>query len=144
MSTSNRGKYAETKFKTLVGRHYGSLANFCFTKLPDTYAGFKSAALADFLVMYAGVASLVEIKEVKHSFRLPKNNFSPDQIARQTMWAAAGANCWVLVYHSEDKLCRAVPITEFSPLPDGVGSWDLRAYATVDWETAIKTILEAK
>ena len=138
MSTANRGKYAEGQVKKWLGKINSS--DFAYQKLPDTYAGFKSAALADFLLLHAGRVCLLEIKEVDHDFRLPKGNFSLDQIARQKLWALAGAKSKVLVYHSTTKRYRLVDISWFNPLPAGTGSWDLREFEQYSLDEAMRKL----
>lgn len=124
---ANRGKYAEGQIKKVLAR-YALRADTAFQKLADTYSGHRSPALADFIICHQGQMFLLEIKEVEHEFRLPKGNFSLDQIARQKLWQLAGATSMVAIYFKPLKQWRLLPINFFGALPVGVGSWDFREY----------------
>jgi len=122
VATANRGKVAEG----LVRKHLASInrQDFAWSRLPDAHAGSFQPALADFLLLNAGQMILLEVKETLHTFRLSRYNFKQEQIARMRLWAAAGANAFVLVYHSTPKTWRLLPV-EFFLNSEG-GSWDLR------------------
>ena len=140
MSTiGTRGKTAEA----LVKKKLASLesARQAHARWPDARAGSFAVALADFLIMRDGRMTLLEVKEVAHDFRLSHTNLGLDQIARMRMWASAGAQADVLVYHSTTKLWRTAEIHWFHEnyrKVDGdgkkVGSWDLRSleHVTLD------------
>ena len=140
MSTiGTRGKTAEA----LVKKKLASLesARQAHARWPDARAGSFAVALADFLIMRDGRMTLLEVKEVAHDFRLSHTNLGLDQIARMRMWASAGAQADVLVYHSTTKLWRTAEIHWFHEnyrTVDGdgkkVGSWDLRSleHVTLD------------
>lgn len=140
MSTvGTRGKYAETQVKKkLASLESVRQASY---RVPDARAGSFAVALADFLIMRDGRMTLLEVKEVAHDFRLNHTNLGLDQIARLRMWASAGAQGHVLVYHSTAKLWRVADIHWFYENyrkvdDDGkkVGSWDLRSleHVTLD------------
>lgn len=124
MGYADRGKVAEGKVRA-------RLAEICvrqdqaWDRLPDMRAGSKSAAICDFMYICKGVFWLIEVKQTKHPHRLPHGNFDPAQIARMRMWASAGAETLVIIYHSELDAWRAAPIRFFFENRDG-GSWDLR------------------
>lgn len=124
---SNRGKYAEGQIKKVLAK-YAERADFAYQKFADTYAGFRSAAICDFMILSQGQLTMLEVKEVNHEFRLPKGNISEDQIARIKVWQLAGANAYVAIYFKPLKSWRLVPITFFNALPAGVGSWVLTEY----------------
>lgn len=138
-TTANRGKTAET----LVKKKLASLesARQAYARWPDARSGSFAVALADFLIMRDGRMTLLEVKEVAHDFRLSHTNLGLDQIARMRMWASAGAQSDVLVYHSTTRLWRTASIQWFHENyrkvdDDGkkVGSWDLRSleHVTLD------------
>ena len=140
MSTvGTRGKYAETQVKKkLASLESARQSSY---RVPDARSGSFAVALADFLIMRDGRMTLLEVKEVAHDFRLSHTNLGLDQIARMRMWASAGAQADVLVYHSTTKLWRTAEIHWFHEnyrKVDGdgkkVGSWDLRSleHVTLD------------
>ena len=129
MVAANRGKYAEGEVKKFLKKM--EAANCAHHRFPDAHSGSMVTAPADFMFMQAGVFRLLEVKEVQHDFRLPYDNFSPDQVARMRMWQAAGAHVWVLVYHKNLKAWRLIPAEWFLNRPrlsasgKPVGSWVL-------------------
>lgn len=140
MSTAaNRGKYAEAQVKKKLASLES--ARQAHARWPDARAGSFAVALADFLIMRDRRMTLLEVKEVAHDFRMSHTNLGLDQIARMRMWASAGAQADVLVYHSTTKLWRTAEIHWFHEnyrKVDGdgkkVGSWDLRSleHVTLD------------
>ena len=140
MSTvGTRGKYAEAQVKKkLASLESVRQASY---RVPDARAGSFAVALADFLIMRDRRMTLLEVKEVAHDFRLNHTNLGLDQISRMRMWASAGAQADVLVYHTTTKLWRVADIHWFYENyrkvdDDGkkVGSWDLRSleHVTLD------------
>lgn len=119
---ANRGKYAEGQFRKVCKECEGK-ANFAFHRFPDAHSGSMVTAPADFQTLYAGRMRLIEVKETKETNRLPYNNFASDQVARMRMWALAGAESWVLVYHTETKLYRLFAAEQFLERQEGSGSW---------------------
>lgn len=81
---------------------------------------------------------LIEVKEVKHSFRLPHKNYGPDSVARMHKRVLAGSEPIVLIFHTEEKLWRHVPFEVF--LTRTGGSWDLRPYPTFDYKHTLDHI----
>jgi penicillin-binding protein-related factor A (putative recombinase) len=137
-STSNRGKVAERLVKTyLKGREESS--KLAYHKFADAYSGFKSPAPCDFMVMSNGKMFVIEVKETKHDFRLPKANLKPEQIARMRLWEKAGARAYVLVYHSQTKLWRLADVEWFLGLSSG--SWDLSILQTYNLKTLMDSLL---
>ena len=140
MSTAaNRGKYAEAQVKKKLASLES--ARQAHARWPDARAGSFAVALADFLIMRDRRMTLLEVKEVAHDFRLNHTNLGLDQIARLRMWASAGAQADVLVYHSTTKLWRTASIQWFfenyrktDENGKAVGSWDLRSleHVTLD------------
>ena len=111
VAAANRGKYAEGEVKKFLKKL--EAANCAHHRFPDVHSGSMVTAPADFMFMQAGIFRLLEVKEVQHDFRLPYDNFSPDQVARMRMWQAAGAHAWVLVYHKNLKAWRLIPAEWF-------------------------------
>ena len=135
VAAANRGKYAEGEVKKFLKKM--EAANCAHHRFPDAHSGSMVTAPADFMFMQAGIFRLLEVKEVQHDFRLPYDNFSPDQVARMRMWQAAGAHAWVLVYHKNLKAWRLIPAEWFLNRPKlsasgkSVGSWVLDEFPLV-------------
>ena len=125
-SPSKRGKVAEA----LVSKELKLLAtrlDFDFERITDAYSsrgGATTARPGDFLAFQAGKAVVIEVKEVAHEYRLPRQNFPLDQRARLRKRHLAGCSILVLVYSSVSKLWRILPIAEFGV--ETTGSWDMR------------------
>lgn len=143
---SGRGLKAEA----LVKKKLVSLeaADFSHARWPDARAGSFAVALADFLIMHKGKMTLLEVKEVAHSFRLPHTNLGTDQIGRMRAWKSAGAQGHVLVYSSIDKTWRAADIswfhlhyTKVSETGKAVGSWDMREVPLITLEDYFKSFI---
>lgn len=137
---ADRGKYAESQVKTLLKKL--EAANCTHHRFPDKRAGSFVTAPADFLLLQEGKLRLLEVKEVQHQTRLPYKNLEQGQLARMLMWQAAGASCWVLVYHTPIKSWRLLPAEFFknrqktTDTGKPVGSWDLNDIPT-------QTLIEA-
>lgn len=129
VAAANRGKYAEGEVKKFLKKM--EAANCAHHRFPDAHSGSMVTAPADFMFMQAGIFRLLEVKEIQHDFRMPYDNFSPDQVARMRMWQAAGAHAWVLVYHKNLKAWRLISAEWFLNRPKlsasgkPVGSWVL-------------------
>lgn len=125
--SANRGKYAEGKVKDYLNKlnYSGAVA---FYRFPDARSGSFQQALSDFLIMFCGRATLLEVKEVNHSYRLPAANYKLQQRAKARSFQAAGAIPLVLIYHTPDKLWRILHNDFFGNLDSG--SWDLRGVPT--------------
>lgn len=77
---------------------------------------------------------IIEVKEVKHDFRLPSKNYSADKVARVQKRVWAGTEAVVAVLHTTTGLWRLVPFEVFTVRAP---SWDLSKYQVVDIESAL-------
>lgn len=131
MSAANRGKDAEKKIKECLEK-LKSTTDLVYHRLPDTHAGSRTPTLSDFLVAVNAEASLLEVKEVEHEYRLPYGNFEVENVSRMKMWRLAGIKTPVAVYFKPLKLWRMTTSDYFekrplvSPTGKPVGSWDMR------------------
>ena len=119
---ANRGKYAEGKFREMC-KLYEKSASFAFHRFPDAHAGSLVTAPADFQTLFDSQLRMIEVKETKEIARLPYNNFASDQVARMRLWQLAGAESWVIVYHTETKLYRCFRLESFYVREEGQASW---------------------
>lgn len=135
---ANRGKEAETLVKKYLTQ-LAKKAEFTFYRFPDARAGSLQSAPADFLLLNKGHMTLLEVKEVAHSYRLPHRNVS--QIPKLTRHTLAGASAFVLVYFKPEKLWRIAPVSYFSKTEGA--SWDMRDIQLTSLEACITVILES-
>lgn len=150
MSTGNRGKWAEGKFKDYASARSDTEAGFAEHRFPDARAGSMQAAPADFMCVLHARHYLVEVKEVNHIRLLPHKNFAPDKVARCRKWALAGSIVRVLVNFEplgvrgrgwrEDLAWRVVPL-EFFLVRQG-GSWDLSEFPLMTFDAAMTVIFD--
>lgn len=161
-SSSNRGKSAEKQVRDILDGFNTRVAGFCFNRVPDAHmAGGRFPAQAGdfqaFRLIKTGSSAMdfgrrgmcatddgseltfsrnfiIEVKEVKHDFRLPSKNYSEDKVARVQKRVWAGTEAVVAVLHTTTGLWRLVPFAVFT---ERKPSWDLTAHPHVDIETAL-------
>lgn len=124
-----RGKKLESDFRA-VCKKFAMKANFDFHRYPDAKAGSMVDAPADFHTLRSGLLRVIECKETEHLNRLPYANFDSGQVARMRRAILAGAEGWVIIHHTKDKLYRALPVERFYERAEkgsGVGSWFFEA-----------------
>jgi hypothetical protein len=169
-SSADSGKYAEGEVKKYLKLLESSHMGFTANKNPDAYtAGGRFVPVAgDFqafhklklsghvelpaalkaVIPYDGVNYhfsrnfIIEVKGVKHDFRLPAKNYSSDKIARVEKRVRAGTEAVVLICHwpkTDKEAWRLVPHEVF--LDQSQPSWDLRPYPIVDWKRALSDFL---
>ena len=147
MSLGDRGKWGEGKVRaylTMLQAQQG----FNFMRLPDARAGSFVKTTADFLVglktPYRRDAWMLEVKEVNHTFRLPRKNYPQDQRAMVRAWELAGFDSHVVVaflalksptYRATDLMWRWAPVGYFTG--DDTSSWDMQDLPLVTLETAL-------
>lgn len=84
---------------------------------------------------------IVEVKEVKHDFRLPQKNYSADKVGRVQKRVWAGTEAVVAVLHTTTGLWRLVPFEVFTKRAP---SWDLSKHPIVDIELALAEFMGVK
>ena len=160
-SASNRGKGTEKKVQDYLKLLEASHMTFTFNRVPDAHAAggrftpqagdYQAFSTAPIALGESGFISrtgtthinrnfIIEVKELKHDFRLPHASYSVDKVARVQKRVLAGTEAIVILFHSEAKVWRAVPFAVFTDRSTG-GSWDLRAYPPVDYRTALSEFL---
>lgn len=159
MGVANQGKSAEQqvrKYLELLDKHPA----FTFNRNQDAHsAGGRFVAVAgDFQWFgqyehllrdeynsptYHSRNGIVEVKEVKHDFRLPYKNYSPDKVARVQKRVLAGTEALVLIRFMPLDQWRAVPLAVFRQRDEAKpsGSWDLSQYPFVDFRAAISELV---
>lgn len=138
-----RGKYAEKKVREALEDFAENNPNFDWERILDARSagGRFPARPGDFGFFGINLHGLIEVKEVKHDFRLPHKNLSTNQVAKLKKRKAAGGNTLIIVYHTTTKKYRALPL-EFFLVREG-GSWDLSEWPEFnDIKAYIKTYFE--
>ena len=111
------------KIVEAILREENKRIDFVWHRLPDSKQsrGLVQAQPADYMLVDRGVATLLEIKSLRHAYRIPKDRIT--QLPMLHKFAAAGAVCLVLIHHYMTGVWRVVNADE---LEAGVPSWDLR------------------
>jgi hypothetical protein len=144
-AAANRGKTAEKKVKDALAELERTRMHFTYNRVQDAHsAGGRFTPQAGDYQAFSldGERSrnfILEVKELKHDYRLPHGSYSIDKVARVRKRQLAGTECLVLLYHSEAKRWRAVEFDVF--LQREGGSWDLRDWPHVDMPTALQNFL---
>lgn len=128
------GKETEKLIESLF-QDWNSQQSFAWHRLPDSHSArnFLKAQPADFIYRSGTFAGFVEVKALKHPFRLPTARLT--QLPTLKKWSLAGAQNLVLVHHYMEGQWRVLwP----SGLDAGLTSWDLREVPTYpDAESAL-------
>lgn len=144
----SRGKSAEKQVREILDAFSDRVAGFCANRVPDAHmAGGRFPAQAgDFQAFHLRKDNelqpmfwrsrnfIIEVKEVKHDFRLPQKNYSADKVGRVQKRVWAGTEAVVAVLHTTTQLWRLVPFVVFTTRAP---SWDLSAFPIVDIEAAL-------
>jgi len=130
---ADRGKEAEKQLQTYLDTWAHGRIDRDYERLVDSKSAGRivKAAKADFEALHSGTYVLLECKQTAHDYRLERAKVT--QLPRLRKQAAAGAACFVLVYHSTTRLWRCASL-EWLMLPNDKGSWNLSSlpvYPTV-------------
>lgn len=137
---ADRGKNAEAKVKEWLDSKKKRCAEFDYERVYDYRSGLSVVRVGDFLAFYRGRFFCIEVKEIKHDYRLPRKNFDLGQRARLRRRLMAGGASVILVHHSESKKWRMIDLNAFDDGSDK-GSWDLTNYPQVDNIGTLLTLL---
>lgn len=154
-SSANRGKVAEKKVNDALKSMNDHNAGFTFNRQPDAHAAggrfqplpgdFQAFCLGHYnagRVWTLGPATdpglhlpaprnfIIEVKEVKHDFRVPAKNYSEDKVARVQKRVWAGTEAIVAVLHTTTMQWRLVPLEVF--VDRSKPSWDLRGFPALE------------
>lgn len=113
-------KIVEALFK-----QWNTQQSFAWHRLPDAKAGRGRIAAqpADYLWRHGPNAGFLEVKALKHEYRLPADRVT--QLPTLKKWSMAGNCDLILVHHYMIGKWRIVRATE---LETGVPSWDLSRF----------------
>lgn len=144
-SSANRGKKAEKTVHKILDTFNSRCAGFTFNRVPDAHAagGRFPAQAGDFQAFkktpMASRNFIIEVKEVKHDYRLPHGNYSEDKVSRVQKRVWAGTEAVVAVLHTTTNQWRLVPFEVFTTRPGG--SWNLAEHPLVNIELALSEFL---
>lgn len=77
---------------------------------------------------------VIEVKSLKHEYRLSKSSFSTNQLSKLGKRMEAGGHVWVLVHHWTTGVWRCVPFKDIRKalVTDLKPSVDLRPYTVCE------------
>jgi hypothetical protein len=145
-SVARRGKGSENAVKSYLETKRSELGvEFDYERVPDARAagGRFTPVAGDFRAFYRGKSANVEVKEVDTVDRLPKKNFSRDQIARAYRRMLTGVVTVVLIHHTKVDRWVVMPITVFfnNDLPSwNTAEWPSFSRATDALDYGLKTL----
>lgn len=122
------GKETEQIIERLF-TEWNNSQQFAWHRLPDAKAarGRVKAQPADYIWRHGKQAGYLEVKALKHPYRLPADRLT--QLPTLNKWSLAGSNDLILAHHYMEGVWR---IVRPGDLQAGVPSWDLRAFQTYD------------
>jgi hypothetical protein len=172
MATVRNGKYAEGKVRDFLKVWAEAHVGFAYNRILDAHSAMgamsnpqpgdfqwflRTEALVEIAELTPGSQrilehevpytrnGLIEVKEVKHEYRLPYGNFGVDQVGRMRIRQLAGSEPLVLVcFRQEGKptVWRAPGFERFEDRTNG-GSWDFRdVESTKDVGDILRSYLE--
>lgn len=112
--------------------------DFAYHRLPDAKAarGALAAQPADFIVS-AGKGMFLEVKAIKHAFRVPKDKVRQLPVLKK--FELAGMPAAIIVHHYIEGIWRVVRPKD---LEFGVPSWDIsKAYGFSSADEALREAL---
>jgi hypothetical protein len=121
----SKGKPSETAVQDILTK-LGNSAEFDWSRIYDARSagGRFPARPGDFEFFCPGVHGLIEVKELKHAFRLPSARLP--QLPKLRKRQLAGGEIVVVIFHTQLEKWRAVPVEWLSR---NLGSsWDLREF----------------
>lgn len=137
-----RGKDTEKEVKKVLTSLSNRYAAFGFERNPDarTAGGHIGRQTGDYRFFAPKLHGVIEVKALKHDFRLPRDRFikktptglTNNSLERLHNRALCGGLIVVLVHHTTTDLWRVVPL-KFLRDGENQPSWDLspfRTYAT--------------
>lgn len=135
---ATRGKSTEKAVEKVLSAWNEAHSDFAWHRFPDARAamGRLKAQPSDYLYFAGSFGGLLEVKETKHDYRLPRDKISQLPVMRK--FSMAGATNIVLVHHSTTNLWRIAYLSYFEGTPPSWDMSDLPTYASA--EAALNTI----
>lgn len=120
------GKETEKLVENLFAK-WNEKQSFAWHRMPDAKAarGRVKAQPGDYIYRSGDNAGFLEVKALKHEYRLPRERIS--QLPTLLKWGMAGSKDVILVHHYTIGLWRFVYPHQIDP---AATSWDLRNVVT--------------
>jgi hypothetical protein len=131
-SKADQGKTAESAVQKYLEAYHRKVLAFDWSRNYDAKSagGRFQRQTGDFQFFLPGIHGVIEVKEVKHDYRLPHGNYDEPKVAKCYKRSLAGGIIVVLVNHTTTGLWRMPPFS-FIRKREG-GSWDLREFKTFE------------
>jgi hypothetical protein len=132
MSKADQGKPAEADVRKYLEAYDRKVLAFDFSRNYDARSagGRFQRQTGDFQFFMPAMHGVIEVKEVKHDYRLPHGNYDEPKVAKCYKRMLAGGKILVLINHTTTGLWRMPPFSVFRKR-EGV-SWDLSDYRTYE------------
>lgn len=124
-SAADRGKKPEDEVRKYLKAYDSKRQDFDWARNYDSHSagGRFQRQTGDFQFYSPGVHGVIEVKEVKHAFRVPHQNLNENSAGKLWKRQLAGGTIVILVYHSVTGKWRVTGLERFR-VREG-GSWDL-------------------
>lgn len=131
-SAANRGKKPEDDVRKYLKAYDEKTHCFDWARNYDAHSagGRFHRQTGDFVFYMPGNHGVIEVKEVKHAFRVPHANYTEEKVAKVYKRTLAGGTAIVLVYFSPLGQWRTLGIETFRTREGG--SWDLSMWPLYD------------
>ena len=122
------GKETEKLVESLF-TEWNNRQSFAWHRLPDSKSAraFLKAQPADYIYRSGRHSGFIEVKSLKHPYRLPTDRVT--QLATIKKWSLAGSQNLILVHHYMEGVWR---VLYPGGLDASVPSWDLRNVETYE------------
>jgi hypothetical protein len=132
MGKANQGKGSEKDVQGYLEAYDKKHWAFDWARNYDAHSagGRFQRQTGDYQFYLPGTHGVIEVKEVKHDYRLPHGNYDNPKVAKVYKRTNAGGIAIVLVLHTTTNLWRMPPFHIFRKREGG--SWDLREFPTYE------------
>jgi len=135
---ADQGKRAEDRVRKWLNKLKEKRADFDFDRIPDARSGYRVKQPADFTFFTRFGHGLIEVKSVRHDYRLPAKNLT--QLPKMQRRHMAGGNPIVILEHATTNLWRVIPYEWFFERRKQP-SWDLRGFPAKTFDEAMEDLL---
>lgn len=141
---ATKGKEPEADVAEYLGDVHAHVLQFDWHRAYDARsAGGKFQRIAgDFSFYSPHGHGLIEVKEMKHDYRLPYKNYDFSKVAGAAKRRLAGGEVHVVIYSSTLEKWFYRPIEFFKHRDAAVGSWGLSGEAVSDLKTILNEVMK--
>jgi hypothetical protein len=132
MSKANQGKAAEAAVQDYLKAYDRKVMAFDWSRNYDAHSagGRFQRQTGDYQFYMPAMHGVIEVKEVKHDYRLPHGNYAEEKVAKCYKRMLAGGKILVLINHTTTGMWRLPPFSVFRKREGG--SWDLSDFKTYE------------